>query len=368
MKEIHFGFIGFGLIGGSIARNLRTIYPNAQFTAYNYHPEAVNPNLLLAKEEGTLNTIVNSLEENFSDCDIIFLCAPVLKNISYLSQLQHIIKPTCILTDVGSVKGNIHDAIKEFHLEKHFIGGHPMAGSEKTGYSNSSTTLLENAFYILTPTTETPRETITTMQKIVTDIGAIPIVLTPDNHDDITAAISHVPHIIAASLVNMVHDNDDQKEHMRSLAAGGFKDITRIASSSPVMWENICLTNPASITKFIDIFIQYLEEVRVAIKKENSDYLLNFFESSKKFRDAIPNTPIGMIEKIHEIYVDVMDKKGAIATVATILASHDINIKNIGIVNNREFTNGALRIEFYSDTASSSANEILQSYNYTIYR
>lgn len=367
MNTLTIGFIGFGLIGGSIARGIRANYPSARIIAYNYNPKNTNPNLLLAQQEGTLDVIVSNFKEEFPLCDLIFLCAPVLRNISYLPALKKVMKPSCILTDVGSVKGNIHKAIEQQELEEHFIGGHPMTGSEKTGYDSSSIQLLENAFYILTPTKKTPKNTISFMQNLVDTIGAIPIVLKPDVHDDITAAISHVPHIIAASLVNMVQDNDDEKEHMHALAAGGFKDITRIASSSPVMWENICLTNPDSIIKFSKKYISYIEDMIEAIQKKDSDYLTNFFARSKEYRDAIPNKPIGVITKVYEIYVDVQDKKGAIATVATILASHDVNIKNIGIVNNREYSNGALRIEFYDETASNDAASVLKSYNYTIY-
>ena len=107
--------------------------------------------------------------------------------------------------------------------------------------------------------------------------------------------------------------------------------------------------------------------MKEAITKKDSDFLINYFSRSKEYRDAIPTKPIGMIEKIYEIYVDVLDKKGAIATVATILASHDVNIKNIGVVNNREYVNGALRIEFYDETASKEAVSVLKEYNYNIY-
>ncbi|MBQ3602071.1 MAG: prephenate dehydrogenase [Lachnospiraceae bacterium] len=368
MKEFsHIGFVGFGLIGGSIAKNIRKLYPEITITAYYYNKEHINPSLTLAKEDGTIDNIVTSFEDNFPSCDIIFLCAPVLKNISYLPELKKVIKEDCIITDVGSVKGNIHDAILKYQLTKQFIGGHPMAGSEKTGYENATLTLLENAFYILTPTKDTPHNLISVMEKLVADIGAIPITLDANNHDNITAAISHVPHIIAATLVNMVKEHDDEKEHMHALAAGGFKDITRIASSSPVMWENICLTNANSIIRFLEIFNCYVEKVISSIKQQDSTYLLDYFKNAKNYRDAIPNKAIGIIERVYEIYVDVLDRKGTIATVATILASHDINIKNIGIVNNREFSSGALRIEFYDETSSKDAILVLKKYNYTIF-
>lgn len=367
MTQQTFGFIGFGLIGGSIARNLRKLYPNATLLAYNYNPNNTNPNLLLAQEEGTLNRIVTSFTDGFPECDIIFLCAPVLRNISYLPALKQIMKPTCILTDVGSVKGNIHQAIAEQHMDANFVGGHPMAGSEKTGYENSTTELLENAFYILTPTSQTPQSMIDTMENIVSRIGAIPVVLQPNTHDDIVAAISHVPHIIAASLVNMVREHDDEKEHMHALAAGGFKDITRIASSSPVMWENICLTNPDSIIRFIDLYIQYMTDMKEAIQKKDSAFITSFFEHSKTYRDSIPTKPMGAIASTHDLHIDVTDKKGEIAIIATILASHDVSLKNIGISHNREDSSGVLCIEFYDETSLLKAEDVLHSYNYVTY-
>ena len=363
----YFGFVGLGLIGGSIARNLRKLYPDSTILVYYYNKEKINPELLLAQEEGIVNTIVTNFTEGFPQCDIIFLCAPVLKNISYLSKLKEVMKPDCILTDVGSVKGNIHDAIRKENMETYFIGGHPMAGSEKTGYGNSTLSLLENAFYVLTPTIKTPDSHLNTMEKLVKAIGAIPIILQAKEHDNVTAAISHVPHIIAATLVNLVQDHDDGKEHMRALAAGGFKDITRIASSSPIMWENICLTNPDSIVSFLHIFNDYIQQIITAIEQNNSDYLLNYFGRSKSYRDNIQNKSVSIIEPVYEILVDVMDKKGTIATVATILASHDISIKNIGIIHNREFSQGALHIEFYEEAVRMNAISILKDYNYKLF-
>ena len=151
MSAKHFGFIGFGLIGGSIARALKEMLKETPtLTAFQY---GTNPSrsLVSAKKDGVLDYITTSLSD-FSSCDMIFLCAPVQKNLEYLAQLKEVISPTCLLTDVGSVKGNIHEKVAELGLEHCFIGGHPMTGSEKTGYEHSNILLLENAYYILTPT------------------------------------------------------------------------------------------------------------------------------------------------------------------------------------------------------------------------
>jgi len=347
------GFIGFGLIGGSIARALKKINRNYYLFAYDYHKDHPSSDLVAALEDGVLDTVTHSFEECFPHCDLLFLCAPVLSNIAYLNQLKPVIKPSCILTDVGSVKGNIHKAVCELGLDPQFVGGHPMTGSEKT--------------YILTPTDKTPEGMTKILYDLVNRMGSIPILLDADEHDEITAAISHVPHIIAAQLVNLVRESDDASEKMRALAAGGFKDITRIASSSPVMWQNICLTNASETKKLLDRYIVSLKTASDALSHLDGDYLYHMFDTAGEYRSAIPNKSIGLMKKLFEVYLDITDEAGAIATIATLLANHYISIKNIGIIHNREFEEGVLRIEFYDELAETKARALLSKNNYRIY-
>ncbi len=364
--SLNVGFIGFGLIGGAVAKAIRKSHPDYNICVYNRHHPQPNVSLCEAVSDGTVNKIYGSIEE-FKICDIIFLCAPVLLNISYLKDLKNIIKNTCIITDVGSVKGNIHYVVDELGLGGNFIGGHPMTGSDRTGYSNSSAMLMENAYYLLTPTDKTPNDMTETMKQLVIDMGSIPFILNNNEHDDITAAISHVPHIIAASLVNMVRENDNENEHMKTFAAGGFKDITRIASSSPEMWQNICLSNTESIRKFLDIYRTSLNKVEEALYNKDEEFLYTIFETARDYRNSIPNSKSGTLPKVHEIYVDIPDVPGILAIIATILSSNSVNIKNIGIIHNREFENGVLRIEFYDDNNVNAAREALSKYPYPVY-
>lgn len=378
MNDITIGFIGLGLIGGSIAKAIKNVHKEYNLLAFNHHSSkenasnnnvnssAISQDLELALKNGTLDMVVSDLND-FADCDIIILCAPVLQNINYLSVLKDIIKPACILTDVGSVKGNIHKEVIDLGLETVFIGGHPMTGSEKTGYENSHPTLLENAYYILTPTMYTPSAKLEFMVQLVNDMSSLPIILDDSNHDSITAAISHVPHIIAASLVNLVRDSDDTKENMRHLAAGGFKDITRIASSSPTIWQNICLTNTTSIKAFLDNYIASLSNISKALENKDEGYLYDLFHTANEYRTSIPNRSNGLMENIYEIFIDIIDEAGAIATIATLLATNAISIKNIGIIHNREFEEGVLRIEFYEDLVREKAISLLKKYSYAIY-
>lgn len=365
--ELKVGFIGFGLIGGSIARALKRLGSNYYLTAYDYHKDKPSADLRMAADDGVLDYITVSLDDKIPECDIIFLCAPVLSNIEYLSRLKPLIPAGCILTDVGSVKGNIHTVAEELGMTEQFIGGHPMTGSEKSGYANSYALLLENAYYILTPTNKTPKAKLALLYSLVKKMGSIPVILDAKEHDLITAAISHLPHIIAAQLVNLVRDCDDKSEKMKALAAGGFKDITRIASSSPIMWQNICLTNAADIKRLLDRYIEYLKSASDALSSRDSGFLINMFESAGEYRNSIPSSSIGILKKMYELYIDIVDEAGAIATVATLLASNAISIKNIGIIHNREFEEGVLRIEFYDGESLNRASALLGRYNYRIY-
>ena len=341
------GFIGLGLIGGSIAKKLHALHPELTMIATAHHTETVDD---AYKEHLIVNNTPCELKD-FSDCDYIFLCTPTRKNIEYLQQLKDVISPDCIITDVGSVKTEIHREVEKLGLEANFIGGHPMAGSEKTGLSNASETLLENAYYIITPTEK----------------SAIPLVLGYEQHDYATAAISHLPHVIAYSLVNLVRESDDENEIMKTIAAGGFKDITRIASSSPVMWENICLSNQEQILKLLDSYIHTLEKMRINIADADESALLDAFTAAKDYRDSITITAKGALKNIYELYLDLIDETGGIATVATILASNNLSIKNIGIIHNREFEGGVLRLEMYDRESLALAVALLKKHHYTIY-
>lgn len=279
----HFGFIGFGLIGGSIAHAIRNEYPHADIMAYNYYKNRRHPKLEQALSDGILTRISTGLQD-FNCCDVIFLCAPVLTNIAYLKEVKPFLKKDCILTDVGSVKGDIHRAVSDLALDSRFIGGHPMNGSEKTGYNNSDASYLKKCYYVLTPTKETPAASLNWLENFLFSAGAQCVIMEPDDHDRVTAGISHAPHVISAALVNAVAQRDTDGRYAL-LAAGGFKDITRISSSSPEMWQNICLTNKNSILSFLEEYLTTLKQARDAIADSDEETILELFRQAKCYRD-----------------------------------------------------------------------------------
>lgn len=362
MNNMVLGFIGFGLIGGSIAKGIKRAKPDTRVMAYMRSREK----LLQAQQDGIVDVVLDGVGEPLSECDIIFLCTPVEYNAQYLSDIRPFLKPGAILTDVGSTKSSIHKVVAELGMEDCFIGGHPMAGSEKTGYEHATDHLLENAYYIITPTPASRDADIERMVEVAKAIGSIPIVLDHQEHDRIVAAISHLPHIIASSLVNLVKDSDNQEELMKRLAAGGFKDITRIASASPVMWEQICMANTGNIIRALEDYIASLHHTLEDLKQHDSEAIHQLFSTSRTYRNAISDIGKGSVTPDYSFTVDVVDEPGAISTLAVILSARGISISNIGINHNREHGEGALKITFYDEAAMNAAWKQLKKYNYEL--
>jgi prephenate dehydrogenase len=361
IKQI--GIIGLGLIGGSIAKTIRNRRIPVQIVAYDTNIKT----LQMAKDDGIIDNFYHSIEEGFNHVDLLFLCAPVEKNNDLLLQVKNSIPDHCILTDVGSVKGIIHQAIHRAGLEDHFIGGHPMAGSEKSGYTAANDHLFENAYYVLTPTDKTTSSKVDLLYKFIESLGALPLILDEASHDFATAGISHIPHIIASSLVNLV-ESLDQEGIMKLLAAGGFKDLTRIASSSPGLWEQITLCNKDKIQQILTKYIQQLNVFAQALNNNDRTAVYNFFEKARDYRSSFSDPSVGYIKKSFDIMVDIPDKLGMIAAIATLLSGYQINLKNISIMNNREYEQGVLKIVFYDEESQKKSIEILENHNYSIYQ
>lgn len=362
-SQIVCSFLGLGLIGGSVAKALKSHNNNIFIKVFDPDSKAME----LALKENIADEIYSSINEKLCQCDYLFLCAPVSINLKNLEKVVALIGKDCIITDVGSVKGVIHQRIRTLNLQSQFIGGHPMTGSERIGFQNSNAALLENAYYVLTPEPEVPEEKVTAFHELIRSTGALSYLLNVKRHDETTAAISHLPHLIASSLVNLVKKNDDTNATYKTLAAGGFKDITRIASASPALWQQITLENSINILEFLSSYIEDLTELQNQISAGNREYLYNFFETAQEYRDSFIDTRSGPFIKQFVLTVDIPDKSGALADVVNLLANHNISIKNIGIVHNREYQEGVLRMEFYSLKEYEDAIVFLKGSNYSVH-
>ncbi len=357
-----YGFIGLGLIGGSLARALKSEDPSNIIAAYNRSKEPLQE----AVKDGVVDIPLDEIGDGFSDCDVIFLCLPVITNAEALAKLAPFIKGDTIVTDVSSVKGSIMKAAKNAGLEKNFVGGHPMAGSERTGYIASSKDLYRNAYYIITPFEKGDKKA-EVLEGIAKSVGAIPIIMDADKHDRIVAGVSHIPHLAAAALVELVKNNDYDDGLMKTVAAGGFKDITRVASSSPAMWKEICESNESNISEFLDDLIGRLAEIKDRIDENNGDYIADLFDDAGTYRNSFNTLSAGPIKDSHKFSVDISDEPGAIASVATILAVNGINIKNIGIQHNREYIGGDMTVGFWDAESKAKAAGILEGKGYILH-
>lgn len=362
MSAVNYGFIGLGLIGGSIAKGLKIADPDCHICAYM----RTRAKLELARSEGIVDLILKSADdERLADCDVIFLCTPVEIAEEYLAGLKPLLKEGAFVTDVGSTKSSIQDTVLKLGLGKSFIGGHPMAGSEKSGYEYSDPVMLENIFYLLCPTPQTPSTYTQRMIDIVQKLKANPYVIDAVEHDQAVATISHLPHLVAATLVNLVHRTDGPKQTMKQLAAGGFKDITRIASSSPIMWQQIFSANREMVIHVLREYIDSLQKVETALENDDMTAIHELFVESGAYRKTFADAH-GLLEAQYSFSVKVADKPGAISIISAILAAGGISIKNVGINHNRESGSGALRIEFYDAASCLSAERKLRDYNYEV--
>jgi len=356
--------IGLGLIGGSLARALREKVGITEITAVNRSQASIDA----AVEDKTITRGFLDLNQFVYDSDIIFICTPVRRAIEYIEILKDKVKPDCIITDVGSTKSEITTYINKMDRPPLFIGGHPMAGTENTGYRSGMVHLFENAFYVLTPSKTSNEESISIMTEIVKKIGAIPVILDADEHDKATGCISHVPHIIASSLVNLAKKLDSEDEIMKTLAAGGFKDITRIASSSPEMWENIVLSNKQQIRGILDTYVEILNEFKEIMSQDNSNEILKFFDSAKSYRDSFLNNKKSLISPQYDIIVDIIDEPGKIGEIATLLGAESINIKNINVSNNRDYEQGCLKITLPDIESIEKSYAVLEHHGYKVFK
>lgn len=362
MKDI-FGFIGLGLIGGSIAKALKNHSEGCRIIAFS-HTTQPTDDLKNAINSSVADELVFSLSA-LSCCQVVFLCAPIDVNISYLSKLSSVLSKDTLITDVGSVKQGIHLAAKEAGVSAQFIGGHPMTGSERNGFLSSNSLLMENAYYAVTAPENFEQKKLDLLLSLIEEMKSIPLLLSPERHDEAVSAISHLPHILAAELCNMAAESKDSKV-LSLLAAGGFKDITRIASSSPELWTGILMANRIKLLTGLSDFSERLWQVRTFLEEKDTDSIYSFFQKAGTYRNSIESRK-GLLNETFLLYADIKDETGAIASFAALLANAGISIKNIGIVHNREFERGALRIEFYDKETKQSAFSLLCSHGCSVY-
>ncbi|MFS8611137.1 MAG: prephenate dehydrogenase [Planifilum fulgidum] len=357
--------LGVGLIGGSLALCLKE-RTNCRVFGYDHSQETLD----WAVAAGVIDEGSRRLEEAVKDAEFIFLAVPVGTIPELLSRLERQpLSPGCIISDVGSTKGKLVRWFEEFRKQEvTYIGGHPMAGSHRSGVEAAHSLLFENAYYILTPSPETPLSEVQKLSSLLQQATkAKMVIMDPHHHDRLVGAISHLPHIIAAGLVNQVGRYNEENEWFHRLAAGGFRDLTRIAASHPVMWRDILMSNRGELLRLMEDWLSVMEEVRDAIERGDAEEIENFFRRARFLRQQLPERKKDMLLPSFECYVDVPDQPGVIGWVAMLLGNEGINLSNIGIMENREDAAGVLRLVFQKEEDLKRAIRILSDAGYRVF-
>ena len=348
--------IGLGLIGGSMAKAIRKANPKIEISALDHDNILVH-----AISEGVIDKKLISIGDT-SEADAIFICLPVDDALKVFKQLMPLLKENQILTDTCSIKGTFNQIWKQSQSKGIYIGGHPMTGKEKSGFENSDSLLFENMIYILTDG-DNPADVVKEFAALIASIGAHVTFLKAEIHDTIVAEVSHLPQLLATSLVNTISQHKDLNS--LSFAAGGFRDMTRIASSPFNVWEPIIKQNRTKILAALDSFKTELDKVRTLVSNDDLSQLAERFDSARTRRDMIPKNTKGFISQLYDVYVYVKDQPGEMSKISTALYQNDINIKDIEVMKIREGTGGAFRLAFGNKKVAEQATKIIEELGFS---
>ncbi|OPX90477.1 MAG: prephenate dehydrogenase [Pelotomaculum sp. PtaB.Bin104] len=354
--------IGVGLIGGSLGMALRARGLAGEVVGSGSRAE----NLQLGVELGAIDRFTGSIEAGVAGADLVIIATPVSATITVLEEILPYLSPGTIVTDVGSTKGGIVRAAEKLVPKGiAFVGGHPMAGTERTGVKEADRYLFENAFYIITPHEHTPAQAVAVLKKMAGGVGAKVIEMEPERHDLAVAAVSHLPHFIAVSLVNTVAQMTASDEIL-PLAASGFRDTTRIAASGPPMWRDIFHANREQLLDMIRRFQTELSLFEGLIAADEGDAVEARLASAQEVRSSLPAKTSRYLTSLYEIVVTVPDRPGIIAALATVLGDAGVNIYDIEILRVREGEGGTIRMGFAAPEEQNCAACALQEQGYQV--
>ncbi|MDY6826144.1 MAG: prephenate dehydrogenase [Bacillota bacterium] len=354
--------IGTGLIGGSIGMALREKGLAGEITGFDRDEATCRK----AVQRKAVDLAVESPSEAVQDADLVILAVPVISAVEVLREIIPAISSGAIITDVGSTKSAIMATVEQIlPAGVSFIGGHPMAGSEESGIESADPALLENAIYVLTPAPGTSEQAVGRLSVLIESIGAQPIVLDPLKHDRIVAMVSHLPHIAAASLVQSVAVTEDV-ELVRTLAAGGFRDSTRIALGDPEVWRDICISNRWALLAALKSFKASIDKLEKYLAEPNAEGIQEYLLQARDYRSSIPYRGRSILPEIYTLVVLVRDTPGILARVTGILGDAGINIDAIEIMHIRELSGGSIKLGFKTRDQQQKALQLLTEEGYYV--
>ena len=331
--------LGTGLIGGSIGLALRRVPEVEYITAFDLDPKAA----ARAVDRGAADSIAHSPAEAVAGASIVFVAAPVGAIPRVIAEASSGLERGAVVTDVGSTKSRlVLEADRATPEGVTFIGGHPMAGTEEEGIEAAKATLFEGCWWILTPTKRVDASAYERLHDLVTGIGAQVMALDPERHDDLLAVISHLPHLTAAALMNLASERGRDNASLLSLAAGGFRDVTRVAASNPDIWLDICAENATAISAVLGEFSSRLADLAAVVQAGDREELRKRLLKAREARRNLPGKPAE--GELVELLVPVPDRPGVLAEVTTAIGSLGVNIEDLQITHAEEGGRGTLRL------------------------
>lgn len=356
---------GLGLIGASMALGIKRDHPDYEILGYNRSQASRD----IALERGMIDRATDDFASFAPLADIIILSLPIQQTLDFIEKLASIdLKEGVIISDAGSTKSTIVSTAEKYFADKsvRFVGAHPMAGSHKTGAASADVNLFENAYYIFTPSSLTTPDTLEEMKDLLSGLHARFIEIDASEHDRVTSQISHFPHILASGLMEQTASYAEEHEMTRRFAAGGFRDMTRIAESEPGMWTSILLSNRETIIERIEDFKRRLDEVEQAISKGDENQIWNFFNQAREQRQAMEIHKRGGVDSSFDLYVDVPDEENVILRILELLRG--TSLVNIHInEENREDVHGILQISFKNAQDLKRAEQVItENTDYTV--
>ena len=356
---------GLGLIGASMALGIKRDHPDYEILGYNRSQASRD----IALERGMIDRATDDFASFAPLADVIILTLPIKQTIAFLQELATLeLKEGVIISDAGSTKSAIVATAEKCFADKpvRFVGAHPMAGSHKTGAASADVNLFENAYYIFTPSSLTTPDTLEEMKDLLSGLHARFIEIDAEEHDRVTSQISHFPHILASGLMEQTASYAEEHEMARRFAAGGFRDMTRIAESEPGMWTSILLSNRETIIERIEDFKRRLDEIGQAISKGDENQIWNFFNQAREQRQAMEIHKRGGVDSSFDLYVDVPDEENVILRILELLRG--TSLVNIHInEENREDVHRILQISFKNAQDLKRAEQVItENTDYTV--
>lgn len=355
--------IGTGLVGASLGLAMAALDEVDEVVGFDADPHS----LQTAVARGAVTATAASSADAAAGVDLAVLAVPVSVLPDVAAEVGPALEPGAILTDVGSVKAKIVSAMQHSVRDGvHVIGGHPMAGSHETGAAHASAELFVGATYLLTPTTHTQPVAYRRLLGLVSRLGARPLAVDPERHDTLVAVVSHLPQLAATTLMNLAADRA-REEHagLLLLAAGGFRDATRVAASNPQLWEDICAENRDAIIGVLDDYRERIGALRSVLAVRDDTSLQRLLADARAARRALPGKET-LTGALVELHLPVPDRPGVLAEVTTTVGAVGVNIEDLGIEHAPEGGRGTLRLAIIGFKAAGRARDALEALGYEV--